>query len=62
MTAGNIPRRRRRSYGTEPRPSPREALGEPFAAFPSWFLRVECDRCHKVQWINQAHMLRASLT
>jgi hypothetical protein len=23
---------------------------EPFAAFPSWFLRIECDRCGKVGW------------
>ena len=22
-----------------------EALAEPFAAFPSWFLHIECDRC-----------------
>jgi hypothetical protein len=33
-----------------------EALGEPFNAFPSWLLRVECDRRGKVQMINQAHM------
>ena len=32
-----------------------EALGEPFSAFPSWFLRVECDRCGKVQMIPEAH-------
>jgi hypothetical protein len=24
--------------------SGKEALGEPFSAFPSWFLRIECDR------------------
>ena len=24
-------------------------------AFPSWFLRIECDRCSKVQMINEAH-------
>jgi len=34
------------SYGTDPLPTPQEALGEPFAAFPSWFRRIECDRCH----------------
>ena len=32
-----------------------EALDEPFAAFPSWFLRIECDRCGKVQMVNEAH-------
>jgi len=25
-----------------------EALPEPFAAFPAWFLGIECDRCGKV--------------
>jgi hypothetical protein len=24
---------------------PQEALQQPFRAFPSWFLRIECDRC-----------------
>jgi hypothetical protein len=33
-----------RSDGTEPSPYGAEAMGEPFAAFPSWFLRIECDR------------------
>ena len=41
------PRRHWRSYGTEPLPTPAEAMAEPFSAFPSWFLRVECDRCGK---------------
>ena len=36
-------------------PSGAEALGEPFAAFPSWFLRIECDRCGKVQMVSEAH-------
>jgi hypothetical protein len=31
-------------------------MGEPFAAFPSWFLRIECDRCGKVQMVSEAHM------
>jgi len=26
---------------------PREALDEPFSAFPSWYLRITCDRCGK---------------
>jgi hypothetical protein len=34
---------------------PAEALSEPFSAFPSWFLRVECDRCGKPTMINEAH-------
>ena len=28
---------------------------EPFSAFPSWFLRIECDRCGKVQMVNESH-------
>jgi hypothetical protein len=52
----SVPRRHWRSYGDDPLPTPQEARGEPFAAFPSWFLRIECDRCHKVQWINQVHL------
>jgi hypothetical protein len=24
-------------------------------AFPSWFLRIECERCGKVRMLNQAH-------
>jgi hypothetical protein len=35
------------SDGSEPLPSGAEAMGEPFAAFPSWFLRIACDRCGK---------------
>ncbi len=45
------PARHWRSYVTEPLPTP----AEPFAAFPSWFLRIECDRCGKVQMVNESH-------
>ena len=30
-------------------------MDEPLSAFPSWFLRIECDRCGKVQMVNEAH-------
>ena len=43
--------KRWRTYGTEPLPSPQEALSEPLRAFPSWFLRIECDRCGKVRML-----------
>jgi hypothetical protein len=49
------PLRHWRSYGDHPLPTPQEAFAEPFAAFPSWFLRIECDRCHKVRMLNEAH-------
>jgi len=51
------PRRHWRSNGTDPLPTPAEALANPFAAFPSWFLR-ECDRCGKVVMHNEAHAAR----
>jgi len=55
VTARAIPRRHWLSYGDDPLPTPTEALNEPFSAFPSWFLRVECDRCGKPTMINEAH-------
>ena len=55
VTARPVQRRHWRSYGTEPLPTPAEALAEPFSAFPSWFLRVECDRCGKVPMVNESH-------
>ena len=33
-----------------------EVLGhEPFSAFPSWFMRITCDRCGKDRMLNEAH-------
>ena len=56
MTTRSAARRQHwRSGGTEPLPSGAEAMGELFAAFPSWFLRIACDRCGKVQMVNEAH-------
>ena len=49
------PVRHWRAYGDQKLPTGAEALGGPFAAFPSWFLRIECDRCGKVQIINEVH-------
>jgi hypothetical protein len=50
-----------RCYGTDPLPSLAEALVRPLWAFPSWFLRIECERCGKVQLINEMHMPRRDL-
>ncbi len=49
------PKRYWRSYGNDPLPTPAKALAEPFSAFPSWFLRIECDRCGKVRMVNEVH-------
>jgi hypothetical protein len=61
VTAHPIPKRHWRSYGNDPLPTGAEALDEPLNAFPSWFLRVECDRCCQVQLVNQAHMPRGDM-
>ena len=50
-----------RTYGDYPLPSGIEARGEPFNAFPSWFLRITCDRCGKVQMVNQVHYARPTM-
>jgi hypothetical protein len=55
------PARHWRTYGDDKLPTPAEALDEPFRAFPSWFMRIECDRCGKVQMINEAHMKRRDM-
>jgi hypothetical protein len=55
MTIPSVPRRHWRSYGTKPLPTAGQALDEPFAAFPSWFLRIECGRCGTQRILNEAH-------
>ena len=55
VTARPVPKRHWRSYGNDPLPSGHEALEEPFNAFPSWFLRVTCQRCGRPEMLNQAH-------
>ena len=61
MTPQPVPKRHWRTYGNDPLPTGAEALDEPFAAFPSWFLRIECDRCGKVQMVNEAHSARRAM-
>ena len=56
MPARPIPHRHWRSYGDHPLPIEAEALDEPLRAFPSWFLRIVCDRCGKERMVNEAHM------
>ena len=56
------PRRHWLSYdASQPLPTAQEALGEPFAAIPSWFLHIECERCGKVRMLNSAHASAAHL-
>jgi hypothetical protein len=55
MTTRPVPRRHWRSYGDEKLPTGAEALDEPFSAFPSWFMRITCDRCGKDRMLNETH-------
>jgi hypothetical protein len=57
MTAVRTPPERHwRSYGTGPLPTPQDALDQPLKAFPSWFLRIECERCFKDSMFSEAAM------
>jgi hypothetical protein len=49
------PQRHWRSYGTDPLPTPGEALDQPLKAFPSWFLKITCDRCGKDRMLGETH-------
>ena len=55
MTTRSAPKRHWRSYGNDPLPTPAEALAEPFAASPSWLMRITCDRCGKDRMLNETH-------
>jgi hypothetical protein len=61
MTRRPVPHRHWRSYGDAPLPTAAEALDEPFAAFPSWFMRITCDRCGKDRMVNEAHTAQRDL-
>jgi hypothetical protein len=61
MTTRPIQERHWRSYGTEPLPTGREALDEPFSAFPSWFMRITCDRCGKDRMLSETHAPRSDM-
>jgi hypothetical protein len=56
-------RRNAKQHQGQPRalPAPAEALERPLWAFPSWFQRIECERCGKVQLINEVHMQKRHL-
>jgi hypothetical protein len=44
-----------------PAPPGKLRAARPLWAFPSWFLRIECERCGKAQLINEIHMPRRDL-
>ena len=54
MTARRpVPKWHWRSYRDDTLPTGAEALDEPFAAFPSWFMQITCDRCGKDRMLNE---------
>jgi hypothetical protein len=61
MTARPVPRRHWRSYGNDPLPTSAEAISEPISAFPSWYLRITCDRCGKDRMMNEVHTAQRDL-
>jgi hypothetical protein len=61
MTARPVPQRRWRSYGDDALPTGAEALDEPLAAFPSWVMRITCDRCGKDRMIAETHAPRRDM-
>ena len=56
MPARPVPRRHWRIYGNDPLPSGEQALDEPLRAFPSWFLRIVCDRCGKERMTSETYL------
>ena len=56
-----VPTRHWRCYGAAPLPSGPDALDEPLAAFPSWYLRIVCERCGKERMVNEVHMPQRDL-
>ena len=61
MPARKPPERYWRSYGSDPLPTGAEALDEPFAAFPSWLIRITCDRCGKDRMFAETHFAQRDM-
>jgi hypothetical protein len=62
VTTRPVPQRHWRTYGNNyPRPTGAEALDEPFAAFPSWFMRVTCERCGHERMSSEVHSAQRAM-
>ena len=61
MTARPVPKRHWRSYGNDPLPTGEQALDEPLRAFPSWFLRIVCERCGRERMLSETHMAQGDM-
>jgi len=53
-----VPPRQWRIDSDEPLPTGRQALDQPFSAFPSWLMKVTCDRCGQERIFAEAHAAR----
>jgi hypothetical protein len=42
-------------------PTGEQALDEPLRAFPSWFLRIVCDRCGKERLISEIYLVHGEM-
>jgi hypothetical protein len=57
-----VPQRHWLTHGNNyPLPTGAEALDEPFAAFPSWFMRVTCERCGQERMFSEVHSAQRAL-
>jgi hypothetical protein len=61
MAGRKRPERYWLSYGDDPLPTGAEAMDEPFAAFPSWLMRITCDRCGKDRMFVETHFDRRDM-
>ena len=61
MIARPVPSRHWRCYGDHPLPSGPEALDEPLVAFPSWYLRIVCERRGNERMVSEVHLPQRAL-
>ena len=61
MTTRPIPKRHWRGHGDDPLPTGQEALNEPFRAFPSWFMRITCDRCGQERTFSETNAAQGGM-
>jgi hypothetical protein len=57
-----VPERHWRSCGANLLPTGAEAMAEPFSAFPSWMMRLTCDRCGKDRLLVETHFTQRHMT
>ena len=61
IDAAPCPQTTPRGYGNDPLPTGEQALDETLRAFPSWFLRIVCDRCGKERLICETYLVHGEM-